>query len=113
MLLPIRCSRSVIYMSYPVPFVNLEKTIHINFRDKELLARALTHRSAVRESKTHGGHNERLEFLGDAVLELVATEHLFQFKLKTEGELTNWRAALVRGEHLAKVAESIKLGDYL
>ena len=99
-------------MSQPQSFVLLEKHIEIVFRDKELLAQALTHRSAVRESRTHG-HNERLEFLGDAVLELVATEYLFQYQEKTEGELTNWRAALVRGEHLAKVARELKLGEYL
>lgn len=58
-------------------------------------------------------HNERLEFLGDAVLELVATEYLFQYREKTEGELTSWRAALVKGEHLATVARDIKLGAYI
>ena len=99
-------------MKYPAPFVQLEKTVNIHFRNKDILAEALTHRSAVRESRAHG-HNERLEFLGDAVLELVATEHLFQFQNKAEGELTNWRAALVCGEHLATVAKAIKLGEYL
>ena len=79
-------------MSNPESFTLLEKAIGINFRNKDLLACALTHRSAVRESRVHG-HNERLEFLGDAVLELVATEYLFQFSDKSEGELTNWRAA--------------------
>ncbi len=94
------------------PFIHLEKTINIRFRDKEILLRALTHRSALKESRLHG-HNERMEFLGDAVLELVATEHLFQYREKTEGELTSWRAALVQGEHLASVARNLKLGEYL
>lgn len=99
-------------MNLPLPFIHLEKDIGVHFKNKELIVRALTHRSAARESRIHG-HNERLEFLGDAVLELVATEFLFQFRDKTEGELTNWRAALVQGEHLATVGRSLKLGDFL
>jgi len=73
---------------------------------------ALTHRSSTRQSRTNG-HNERLEFLGDAVLELVATEYLFRFSEKSEGELTSWRSALVKGEHLATVSQEIQLGRYL
>jgi len=73
---------------------------------------ALTHRSAVRGKKGRR-HNERFEFLGDAVLELVATEYLFQFHDKSEGELTNWRAALVKGEHLSSVAMELKLGEFI
>lgn len=96
----------------PASFVQLEKSIGIHFKNKDLLAQALTHRSAVRQSRSKG-HNERLEFLGDAVLELVATEYLFQFTDKSEGELTSWRSALVKGEHLAVVAKEIKLGEYL
>lgn len=94
-------------------FVNLEKTIGIHFRDKDLIARALTHRSAVRQSRSLG-HNERLEFLGDAVLELVTTEYLFQMSdRKTEGEMTNLRSALVNRENLASVAREIHLGEHL
>lgn len=92
--------------------INLEKTIGFHFRDKELLMQALTHRSAVRESK-RTGHNERLEFLGDAVLELAATEYLYHLSEKPEGELTNWRSALVQREHLAAVGRDIQLGHYL
>ena len=92
--------------------VSLEKTVQVSFRNKDLLHQALTHRSAVR-GRNALSHNERLEFLGDAVLELVATEYLFQYREKTEGELTSWRAALVKGEHLAFVAREIKLGEYL
>lgn len=99
-------------MELPLPFITLEKSVGIHFRNKEFLLRALTHRSAVREARANG-HNERLEFLGDAVLELVATEYLFQYRDKSEGELTNWRAALVRGEHLAQVAKDMQLGQYL
>ncbi|MFA7682266.1 MAG: ribonuclease III [Candidatus Peribacteraceae bacterium] len=99
-------------MAAPASFVLLEKHIGIKFHKKDLLVQALTHRSAVRAGRK-GEHNERFEFLGDAVLELVVTEYLFQFMDKSEGELTNWRAALVRGEHLASVAEELKLGDYI
>lgn len=105
---PLHCA----YMDLPLSFTHLEKDIGIHFHDKDVLARALTHRSSVRKSR-EDGHNERLEFLGDAVLELVATAFLFQFREKTEGELTNWRAALVKGEHLAEVAQQFKLGQYL
>ena len=66
----------------------------------------------MRESKKLG-HNERCEFLGDAVLELIVTEYLYQYEDKTEGEMTNWRSALVKGEHLASVAQELKLGEYL
>lgn len=99
-------------MTRSISFVNLEKSINVHFRNKELLAQALTHRSAVRESRARG-HNERLEFLGDAVLELAATEYLYNLSEKPEGELTNWRSALVQREHLGTVASEIKLGDYL
>ncbi len=93
-------------------FTKLEKAIGYHFRNKEFLVQALTHRSAVRESR-RSGHNERLEFLGDAVLELAATEHLFHLSDKPEGELTNWRSALVQRENLAAVARDIRLGQYL
>ena len=99
-------------MSPAASFVPLEKAIDVVFRRKELLAQALTHRSAVRESRANG-HNERLEFLGDAVLELASTEYLYHLSEKPEGELTNWRSALVQRENLAAVARDIKLGEYL
>lgn len=99
-------------MAQPESFQQLEKAIGLRFKDKDLLLQALTHRSAARESAARG-HNERLEFLGDAVLELVTTEYLFHRSSRPEGELTNWRSALVQGDHLADVARSIKLGEYL
>jgi ribonuclease-3 len=92
--------------------INLEKSIGCHFRNKDLLMQSLTHRSAVRESRKTG-HNERLEFLGDAVLELAATEYLYHLSEKPEGELTNWRSALVQREHLAAVGRDIQLGQYL
>lgn len=96
----------------PQSFTILEKNIGITFRNKDLLMQALTHRSAVRESRANG-HNERLEFLGDAVLELATTEYLYHLTSKPEGELTNWRSALVQREHLAAVAKDMKLGEFL
>lgn len=73
---------------------------------------ALTHRSAVPDK--HKGHNERLEFLGDAVLELLVTEWLYAaYPESPEGEMTSYRSALVRKEHLAAVARRMSLGDYL
>lgn len=75
---------------------------------------AFTHRSAVNEKTERYHHNERLEFLGDAVLELVATEALFnRFPEKQEGDLTNIRSALVCGQNLAKVARKLHFGEHL
>ncbi len=79
-----------------------------------VLIEAFTHRSAVNEKSGSQSHNERLEFLGDAVLELVTTEFLFnRFPDKQEGELTNIRSALVCGQHLSQVARKLKFGQYL
>jgi ribonuclease III len=80
-----------------------------------LLAEAFTHRSYLNEHREHvGNHNERLEFLGDAVLELVITDFLFKkFPEKDEGELTNFRAALVNTVSLAETAQKIGINDYL
>lgn len=86
----------------------------LKFRNIELLQEALTHRSYLNENRSYKlNHNERLEFLGDAVLELVVTEHLFQNFDNPEGELTNWRAALVNGEMLSKISREIGVDDYL
>lgn len=98
-------------MSNPTSLLALEKKTGIRFKNKELMYQALTHRSSLERAKN--GHNERLEFLGDAVLQLVTTEYLYELTQKPEGELTSWRSALVQGEHLAEVAKSLKLGDYL
>lgn len=92
-----------------------EKQVGIVFKDKGLLKQAFTHRSYLNENPVSGlYHNERLEFLGDAVLELIVTEHLYKsYPDKPEGELTTWRAALVNARMLAIVAKDLKLGDYL
>lgn len=77
----------------------------VTFNDIELLLTAFTHRSYVNEhKKTVKAHNERMEFLGDAVLELVVTEYLFLHYDDPEGTLTNWRSALVRTESISAAA---------
>ncbi len=99
-------------MAQPSSLTDLERAIGISFVKHDLLRQAMIHRSAVRESRAYG-NNERLEFLGDAVLELAATEYLFALSDKPEGELTNWRSALVQGDHLAEISEGLELGKYL
>ncbi|OGN29865.1 MAG: ribonuclease III [Candidatus Yanofskybacteria bacterium RIFCSPLOWO2_01_FULL_49_25] len=86
----------------------------MQFRNKDLLLTALTHRSYLNENSSwHLDHNERLEFLGDAVLELVVTEYLYKNYPNPEGEMTNWRAALVNATMLARVSTKFDLNDYL
>ena len=93
---------------------DFEKTIGIQFKEKELLLLALTHRSYVNEHKDVNEHNERLEFLGDAVLELITSDYLFKnFPKRPEGDLTSFRAALVRTESLAETAQDIGIGENL
>ncbi|MBI4708731.1 MAG: ribonuclease III [Candidatus Portnoybacteria bacterium] len=92
----------------------LEGKIGIKFNNKDLLLQALTHRSYLNENPDFEiGQNERLEFLGDAVLELIVTEYLYRNYPNPEGELTNWRAALVNAKMLAEVASEINLNDYV
>lgn len=91
-----------------------EKKISIKFKDKKLLQQVFVHRSFLNENIGFDlDHNERLEFLGDAVLELVITEHLYTNFENPEGELTNWRSALVKGETLSKIARRLGISDYL
>lgn len=88
--------------------------LKIPFVDGGNLQQAVVHRSYLNEHSDFPlGHNERLEFLGDAVLELVVTEYLFETYDKPEGELTNWRAALVNGQNLAKIARKLGIEEYL
>lgn len=95
-------------------FSKLEGTIGYRFRDKNLLRQAVVHRSYLNEHPSFEvGHNERLEFLGDAVLELIVTEHLYRNYPNPEGELTNWRAALVNAKMLADVAATIEIEPVL
>jgi len=95
-------------------FHKIEDTIGIEFKNKDILVQALVHRSFLNENREFPlAQNERLEFLGDAVLELSVTQYLFNNYLNPEGELTNWRAALVNGTMCATVARDIGLEDYL
>lgn len=92
----------------------LEQSIGVTFKDKDVLLQALTHRSYLNENpKWHLDHNERLEFLGDAVLELVVTEELYAKYPNPEGELTNWRAALVNAVMLSEISKEFDLNSYM
>jgi len=91
-----------------------EKRIRIRFKDKNLLRQVFVHRSYLNENIGFDlDHNERLEFLGDAVLELVVTEHLYRNFPNPEGELTNWRSALVKGTMLSTIAKELGVDRYL
>ncbi len=93
----------------------LEKTIGYAFRNSKLLTDALTHSSYCNENRAHsGGSNERLEFLGDAVLGFLTAEHLYHtLPKRQEGDLSRRRAALVCEPALAVVAEKLKLGEHI
>lgn len=91
-----------------------KKVLGATFKNPELLVLAFTHRSYVNEhKKSADGHNERLEFLGDAVLELVVTEFLYQNYQEPEGILTNWRSALVRTESIGAAAKKLNFEPML
>lgn len=99
-------------------FSDFEEKVGVFFGDKELLEQAFTHRSYLNERKSGSqkevSHNERLEFLGDAVLELAVTEYLFsEYPEKPEGELTSLRAALVNTGSLSAAAERLGMEDFL
>ena len=96
-------------------FSILEKAIGVAFKDKDFLKQAVVHRSYLNEHPTFAlNHNERLEFLGDAVLELIVTEHLYtRFPDTPEGELTSWRASLVNAKMLSLIAQEVDLENYL
>ncbi|MBI5004056.1 ribonuclease III [Candidatus Kaiserbacteria bacterium] len=96
-------------------FSTFEEKIGYTFKDRRLLEAAFTHRSYLNENRAPGReHNERLEFLGDAVLELVATEFLFaKYPDKPEGDLTAYRAALVNTVSISDAATKLGMNDYL
>jgi len=96
-------------------FEILEKNLGLKFKNKDILKQAFTHRSYLNENPDFNlEHNERLEFLGDAVIELIVTEHLYKdYPEKTEGDLTNWRAALVNAKMMTSVAERLGFNDFL
>ena len=93
----------------------IEKKINVVFNDKSLLKQAFTHRSYLNENRNVGiPHNERLEFLGDAVLELAVTDYLYKkYTEKPEGELTALRSALVNSVMLANISTELNLNDFL
>jgi ribonuclease-3 len=93
--------------------IEFQKEIGVEFNDMTLLERAFTHRSYLNEHPKLGlEHNERIEFLGDAVLELVVTDFLYRTYPNPEGDLTNWRSALVKTESLASVALELNLSRF-
>ena len=98
-----------------VNFSDFEKKISVSFKNKDLLMQAFIHRSYINENGGTGlSHNERLEFLGDAVLELIVTDFLFKkYPTYTEGELTALRSALVNAIIISEVASVIGMNDYL
>jgi ribonuclease III len=96
-------------------FSKLEKKLGVSFNNKDLLTQAFVHRSYINENPDFNiSHNERLEFLGDAILEHAVTEHLYlEYPEKAEGELTNLRAALVNSDMLSHVAKKLGFNDFL
>lgn len=95
-------------------FTKLESTLEVTFSNKVLLEQALTHRSYLNEANVSHASNERLEFLGDAILSFIVSSYLYNhFLTKPEGELTNIRSAIVRTQTLASVAKKLHLGDFL
>jgi ribonuclease-3 len=93
---------------------NFEKKINHNFKDKELLVKALTHKTYAFEAKTPIEFNERLELLGDSILGFVVAEQLYKTnKYFSEGELTRRRAQLVNNSFLAEKAKELGIGKVL
>jgi ribonuclease-3 len=98
-----------------VNFSDFEEKTKISFKDKNLLKQAFTHRSYINENLgTALSHNERLEFLGDAVIELIVTDFLYKkYPNYTEGELTSVRSALVNAIIISEIASLVGMNDYL
>jgi ribonuclease-3 len=98
-----------------INFSNFEKKIKVTFKDNNLLKQAFTHRSYINENPSAKlAHNERLEFLGDAVLELIVTDFLYnKYPQSAEGELTTLRSALVNAIIISEIAADIGMNDYL
>ncbi|OGI63791.1 ribonuclease III [Candidatus Nomurabacteria bacterium RIFCSPLOWO2_01_FULL_41_21] len=102
-------------MNKTIDFSGFEKKTKITFKDKNLLKQAFIHRSFINENGNTGlSHNERLEFLGDAVLELIVTDFLYKkYPTHNEGELTALRSALVNAVIIAEVADKIGMNEFL
>lgn len=96
------------------PLESLQTAIGYAFKDDQLLRQAMVHRSYLNENPDFAlGHNERLEYLGDAVLELVVSDNLYRHYPNPEGDLTNWRASLVNAKSLSAVAKELNLDQWL
>lgn len=94
--------------------LKLQKKLGLKFKNQDLLLQALVHRSYINENPNFRlDHNERLEFLGDATLELIVTEYLYKNYPNPEGDLTNWRASLVNSKMLAFLGKKFQLDNYL
>jgi len=92
----------------------LEKELGVSFNNKNILKNAIVHRSYLNEHKNFKiENNERLEFLGDAVLELIVTDYLYHNYKDPEGILTNWRSSLVNAVSLSKISKKLKIYEYL
>jgi len=92
----------------------LEQALGLKFNDRKLLAQAFTHSSYVNENRGKAMHNERLEFLGDAVLELCVSDYLYNmYPKRTEGELTKLRASIVCEPSLVEFANELNFGAYV
>lgn len=101
-------------MTTQQPLPELEALLEHTFTTTDLLRQAMVHRSYINENPSFPlGHNERLEYLGDAVLELVVSDHLYRTFPNPEGDLTNWRASLVNARALSEVAKGMDLDRWL
>jgi len=101
--------------SITMDFKKFQKSAGLSFKNEALLRQAFTHRSYLNENKRAGlAHNERLEFLGDAVLELIVTEYLYsKYPKYNEGEMTSLRASVVNANTLSEVATALGMNEYL
>lgn len=100
---------------YSMNFENFEKKIGYSFKNKQLLSHALSHTSYINEQKKEKYEsNERLEFLGDAIVDMVVSDYLYRnYKTEPEGVLTKWRASVVCEASFARVAKQLDYGQYL
>lgn len=98
----------------PKQVKELERKLGYTFSDKHLLAQSLTHPSFLLNTRDQLKNNQRLEFLGDSVIQLVLTERLYEmYPNHREGKLTSIRSSFARGNHMADIARALGLGDYL
>ncbi len=93
---------------------SLQQSLGYTWQNEQLIRQAMVHRSYLNENPDFPvGHNERLEYLGDAVLELIVSDFLYQKYPNPEGDLTNWRASLVNAKSLSEAAKTLNLDDWL